>query len=217
VTGVHKAVTVIGVKKIRQLVLSAAIMDNFKQLPHDRLTRFWENSMRVAQWSKELSAFAGKPEIDEFFLAGFLHNIGELILLQHFPAEIKLIDLKIKEDLPAQIAEVKVLGCDHADVGSYLLSLWQLSPPAVQAAMLHHQSRMNLQQMSGITPEAKVVNMAVAISAGAGEADPFREGMNLGQIAQDYRSIIAIEHGKVTAMRERVEKTVSDLMRWFVG
>lgn len=215
VTTVPKAVTVLGTKKLKQLVLSAAIMDNFKNLPGDRFSRFWEQSMRAAQWCKELSQFSGKPEIDEFFLAGFLHNIGELVLWQHFPAESHAVEELMKAGKGQLESEVKVMGCDHADVGSYLLSLWQLSPAVVQAALLQHHPRLHLQQMTGILPEAKVVNMAVAILACDDSVNAFGQGMQLGQIVQDYKPIVPIDYKKVTEMRERVNGTVLELMRWF--
>lgn len=215
VTTVSKAVTVLGTKKLRQLILSAAVMDNFKSLPRELLSDFWEKSMRAGQWCKELSQFAGKPDVDEFFLAGFLHNIGELVLYQHFPAERGQIE-KLAGNAGASLQnEVKVMGCDHADMGSYLLSLWQLSPGVVQASMLHHHPRLHLHQMSGITPEAKVVNMAVAIVDSDAEVNAFGQGMHLGQVVEDYKTIISMDYRRVKELRDRVEKTVADLMKWF--
>lgn len=215
VTNVSRAVTVLGTKKLRQLILSAAVMDNFKALPPDRLAGFWEISMRIAQWSKELSQVAGKPETDEFFLAGFLHNIGELVLRQHFPGEYRQIEERIQAGTPRLQSEVAVMGCDHADVGSYLLSLWQLSAPVVQASMLHHHPRLHLQQMSGITAEAKVVNMSVAIVESDFAVNAFGHGLHLGQVVEDYKSIVAIDYRKVKEMKDRVEGTVAELMKWF--
>ncbi|OGH61409.1 MAG: hypothetical protein A3G34_05345 [Candidatus Lindowbacteria bacterium RIFCSPLOWO2_12_FULL_62_27] len=215
VTTVNKAVTVIGTKKLRQLVISAAMMDRFKNLQRDRFLRFWEQSMRAAQWSKELAQFAGKPEIDEFFLAGFLHNIGEIVILQHFPDEVRRIEELARGGRPPLESEVQVLGCDRADMGSYLLSLWQLPPAVVQASMLAHHPRLHLQQMSGITPESKVVNMAVAIVNCAPNVNAFGQGMHLGQVVEDYKTIIAIDYRNVKEMHERVEKIVLELMRWF--
>lgn len=215
VTSIQKAVSVIGIKKLRQLILSAAIMDNFKRLPPELFSHFWEYSMRTGQWCKELAQFAGKTETDEYFLAGFLHNIGELVVVQHFPAESKMIDEKMAAGKSRVRAEQMVMGCDHADIGSYLLSLWQLTPPGVQAAMLHHHPRINLQQMSGVTMEAKVVSMAAAIVESSMNKDPFTEGAAMGQTVEDYKTILSIEYRKIVEMRDRVEKTVSELMRWF--
>jgi HD-like signal output (HDOD) protein len=190
-------------------------MDNFKNLPHDSLSVFWEKSMRVAQWSKNLSQFSGKADVDEFFLAGFLHNIGELILGQYFPDDARKIEEMVKSGKPQIECEIKTAGCDHADIGSYLLSLWQLSPAAVQASMLHHHPRIHLQQMSGILVEAKIVNMAVAIVDSDTGLTAFGQGMQLGQVVQDYKSILSIDYRRITEMRTQVEETVAELMRWF--
>ncbi len=218
VTTVNKAVTVLGIKKIRQLILSAAVMENFKNLPPHDLADFWQHSMRVAQWSKEIATHAEKIDSDEFFLAGFLHNIGELVICQHFRAESRQI-AKMKSEMKSGKnsleAERAVMGCDHADIGSYLLNLWQLTPAAIQAAMLHNHPRVHLQQMSGISMEAKVVNMAVALDACHNELNHFGEGMNIGQTVEDYKSIVPLDGRRISDMHTRVEQTVSQLMSFF--
>lgn len=217
VTSVSKAVTVLGTKKLRQLILSAAVMDNFRSLPVEYLNRFWECSMRTAQWSKELAQVTGNADVDEFFLAGFLHNIGELVLLQHFPHEMRKI-----EELTAigrgQIdSELAVMGCDHTDVGSFLLSLWQLPKAVIQAAMLQHHPPANLQKMNGITPEAIVVNMAVAVVETTSGDNAFQEGMHLSRLVESYRSVLPLEYQRVKDMRDKVDQTVDELMRWFTA
>ncbi|MBI4179436.1 HDOD domain-containing protein [bacterium] len=212
---VSKAVTVIGTKKLRQLILSAALMDNFKNLPGSSLAEFWERSMRVAQWSKELSRFAGQSEIDEFFLAGFLHNIGDLILYQHFPTEVRQIEGLVREGRPRGEAEIKAMGCDSPDIGSYLLSLWQLPAHVVQAAMLHRHPRGQIMQMMDISMEAKVVNMAAAISACDESANAFGEGLRISRVVQEYQFVLKIDARQVTDMRDSVDRTVDELLRWF--
>ncbi|MBI4179437.1 HDOD domain-containing protein [bacterium] len=215
VTSVSKAVTVIGVKKLRQLVLSAALLDNFKNIPRDRFSAFWEHSVRVAQWSKELAVILGHAESDEYFLAGFLHNIGVLILLEHFPMESRKIEALVRSGKSSFESELGIMGCDVSDIGSYLLSLWQLPVAVVQAAMLAYQPRIHVQQMSGVLPEAKVVNLAAAVlGAQPGLMGVSRE-VNIGQIVEDYKPLISVSYKKIKEMSGRVDRAVTELLGAF--
>lgn len=211
---VHKAVTVLGIKKLRQLILSAALMTHFKSLHADRLFQFWERSFRAAQWAKELAKESGQEEIDEFFIAGFLHDIGELVMLQYFPEEVRRIDEIAASGKSMVESELQVMGCDRSDIGSYLLSLWQLPGEVIESAMLAHHPRIHLQQISRITQESKVVNMAVAIVHASPNVNMMGQKIGLGQIVEDYKPIIRLTYSRVKELNEGIDQSLADMMRW---
>jgi HD-like signal output (HDOD) protein len=50
------------------------------------------------------------------------------------------------------VAEEKVFGANHADVGGYLIGLWGLPAPVVEAVALHHTpARATIQIFSPLT------------------------------------------------------------------
>ena len=76
-----------------------------------------------------------------FFLyrGGYLHDVGKVILLGERPREYdevrKLLEI---DDASVEQVESEILGCSHAQLGGYLMSIWGLPIALVQAVALHH-------------------------------------------------------------------------------
>ena len=69
-----------------------------------------------------------------------LHDTGQLVLAYGLPEEyIEVCARAKKEQRPGWQVEQEVFGATHADVGAYLLALWGLPNPVVEAVALHHQ------------------------------------------------------------------------------
>jgi HD-like signal output (HDOD) protein len=76
---------------------------------------------------------------DHAFTAGVLHDIGKLVLAQHCTdAFAECFHRSLMEDRPIHDIEEEVLGTTHAEVGAYLLALWGLPDPVVEAVAYHH-------------------------------------------------------------------------------
>ena len=76
---------------------------------------------------------------DDSLLAGLLHDCGQLLLAANFPEEFaQAVEIARSESQPMHLAERRVFGIDHAEVGSHLLALWGLPSSVVAAVALHH-------------------------------------------------------------------------------
>jgi HD-like signal output (HDOD) protein len=76
---------------------------------------------------------------DQCFLAGLLHDVGQLILATEMPQEYaQVLQTARKQDLPLAQTELEHFGATHADVGAYLLARWGLPNPIIEAVALHH-------------------------------------------------------------------------------
>src|SRR5206468_10162885 len=76
---------------------------------------------------------------DESFIAGMLHDIGKLVLAANFTEKFnRSLSLIWDEKMDPIAAEAEVFSASHADVGRYLLGLWGLPVPVVEAIALHH-------------------------------------------------------------------------------
>ena len=68
-----------------------------------------------------------------------LHDIGKLVLASNFPADYRrILEIGRKGTVSFVAAEENTFGANHADVGGYLLGLWGLPVPVVEAIALHH-------------------------------------------------------------------------------
>jgi HD-like signal output (HDOD) protein len=137
------AVTFLGLETIKTLVLCINTFSNYDSvdLPGFTMESLWKHSLAVASLAKNISRLQGMERngIEESFVAGMLHDIGVLILATNFTAEYKLaLELAAVEKLTVEESEQRVFGVNHAIAGGYLLGLWGLPGPLVEAIALHH-------------------------------------------------------------------------------
>jgi HD-like signal output (HDOD) protein len=137
------AVNLLGVETIRNLVLTIHVFQSCEDsgIPASTLGALWTHSMRVGRVAKEL---AGRAEADTGCIedaqgAGMLHDLGTLILMANAAQEHrKAGKLAAAAGMDIATAERHVFGSSHAEVGAYLLGLWGLANPVVEAVAFHH-------------------------------------------------------------------------------
>jgi putative nucleotidyltransferase with HDIG domain len=79
------------------------------------------------------------PGRDAATIAGLLHDVGKLILATRSPHQFaRAIQGARVDKLPLYVVEQKLMGVSHAEVGAYLLGLWGLPAPVVEAVAHHH-------------------------------------------------------------------------------
>jgi len=137
------AVSYLGIDTIKALVLSVKVFSQFDQetiggLSVERIAR---HDMNTGMLARLIATAEGAPEptVDHAFLAGTLHDAGRLILAANRPkAYAEVLSLVKGEGLETCEAELKVIGSTHAQVAAYLLSIWALPQPIVEAVAHHH-------------------------------------------------------------------------------
>jgi putative nucleotidyltransferase with HDIG domain len=157
VSSPNDAVMLLGVGTIRSLALTTQLFSAFstKNFKNSPLQRVWTHSMRVGQLAKRIAQLeTGNQEImEEAFTAGTLHDVGKLILAENLPEVYSGIVVRAREQQrPLTELEQETLHATHAEAGAYLLDLWGLPTPLVEAVALHHEpARSASQEFSPLT------------------------------------------------------------------
>lgn len=139
-----EAVAYLGTETIKSLVLSIHAFSQFSTAKPGgfSLEALWSHSQQCAGLAKEIARLqeAERKIIDEAFVSGLLHDTGKLILACNFPGDYGRV-LQAGQPGPQALlaAEESTFGANHAEVGSFLLGLWGLPVPVVEAVALHHQ------------------------------------------------------------------------------
>lgn len=124
---VLRAISIIGHKELRNLVIASSVTTTFKNIPPNLLNMnlFWKNSVTCGVVARLLSSSVEMRE--RFFIAGLLHAVGKLILVNQFPKEFAAILSKAHDNEKAiATEEIKTLGFTHACLGAELLKHWKL-------------------------------------------------------------------------------------------
>ena len=142
ISNISHAVVVLGFNTIRNVVVSISIINAFsikEGLDGFDIAEFWKHSVAVAITSKYLAEKAGIHSADNCFVAGLLHDIGKIVLLQHFKDLFQKVWLAVKgKRLSFYEAEKSQIQIDHAWIGGYLAQKWQLPMPLIDAIRYHH-------------------------------------------------------------------------------
>lgn len=150
VTKVARAINLLGVEKVAEVVLGVSLTKSFQKHQGDRaldLKKFWKHSIGVAAASQVLakySAKVGKDHQQSAFTAGMIHDVGKLVEEQFFHEEFtRALNLCKSENKVLYQAEKKIFGFTHQDCGAVLLESWNL-PPALIKVVKHHNTPITL-------------------------------------------------------------------------
>jgi HD-like signal output (HDOD) protein len=143
VTRVDAAVNFMGVSLVRAVALADGIVRSFAVRDDVLDLDDWNtHAVRVATAAREI-ALAMAPQnralADEAFLAGLLHDVGQVVLAGVLPEEWRAVSTAAARDrVSLSAAEQESPLVSHAVIGAYLLSLWGLPSSVVEAVAFHH-------------------------------------------------------------------------------
>jgi len=140
VTSVRHAVGILGTTLIRNVTLASELADDLARSPHVSTTLLAEQKQHgqlVAGIAHEIARRT--PHREDAFTAGLLHDVGVLIIAGHYPEWLERATSAAREQgIPFREAESKVNPVGHAEAGAYLMGLWALPTPIVEAVAYHH-------------------------------------------------------------------------------
>jgi HD-like signal output (HDOD) protein len=98
--------------------------------------------------------------IEEFFIAGLLHDIGKVVLEHNLPDKYHQVIEKIEIEGYSFIeAEVEIIGLNHSQVGQMLAEKWHFSQAIEQVILHHHSPKECLEEHRKLVYSVSVANM----------------------------------------------------------
>ena len=151
---VRTAVSYLGIKLLQDVILSAEVFQAFKGLKPIQgfsLEELFSHCQLTAKIAGGLHASELMPEAP--VVAGLLHDVGKLVLATRMPKGLaQALAVANDEHRPLYAVETVMLGVLPAEVGGYLLGLWGLPSPVVEAVTHHHRpDRVPHQKLDAIT------------------------------------------------------------------
>ncbi|WP_420826832.1 HDOD domain-containing protein [Chromatium okenii] len=147
VDSMEHAITLLGRNNLRRLVIAGAVTQASDRLPTQALLPlevFWHHSAYCAVIGRLLAEVEAPSLAGTVFLAGLLHDLGQLVLFSQEPEAAHRAFLRSLSDpnvLTPQDAERAELGFDHAELGGALAEEWGL-PDSLCACLRYHHAPM---------------------------------------------------------------------------
>jgi putative nucleotidyltransferase with HDIG domain len=144
IANIDNAVNLLGINTIKSIILYLNFNDYYKSYTtfHPFLDKFWQHSFQVARNAQIISQKETNNQLlsKEAYAAGLLHDIGKFILLQYDGYASKILS---NENVKITPLEYEMLGVSHAEVGAYLLALWNLPNQIIEAVAFHNKPHIH--------------------------------------------------------------------------
>lgn len=160
VTSVERALQTLGTHTLRTLAITLSIQQLFQEVanpPRQVLGEFWRRSLTSALLAKALAILTSYPRPEEAYLAGLIHNIGELVLNLQFGERFQWLKTQAADEEQQVAEERSQLGTDHPEAGVRLVANWHLPSHVLDALRYHHQP---LERIQDAQPLTKLVYLA---------------------------------------------------------
>ncbi len=157
---VSHAVTIIGFKQLKALLLATSVMGMFKNMGNDvslNMEEFWKHSIGCGLGGRVLAIYSAQESPESYFVAGLLHDIGRMVLLDTYQDRYREVFSEVSENNRLVYeAEMDILGFTHETVGEELISSWNL-PKTLRTAVGYHHHPNRVKSPGG---HADIVHIA---------------------------------------------------------
>lgn len=167
---IEESVTVIGINELRGVLNANSLNDIFPSRSPMRAL-LWAHDIGVGLVARQLAGHLLPSKTELAFLAGLMHDIGKLLLLQRSADTYAKVIKQIESDgLDFRSAEADAYPFDHTEVGQLIAERWNFSTELTAAIRMHHHDWGVL--LSSGPSVAALVRAADAIAHALGFGHP---------------------------------------------
>ncbi len=159
----QQAVKLLGLEAIKSLVLSVKIFSEFSQQQHAwfNIDGIFNHSISVSTHAKAIvkSEKMDQDLVNYSLMAGLLHDLGKLILATNFNQTYKQVMAESRSS-SRQLWELEqeAFGTSHAEIGAYLMGLWNIENPIIEAIAFHHCPSRSASNHMGLLAAVHIAN-----------------------------------------------------------
>ena len=141
--GIKQSLMALGTRMVRTIASCLVVQSVFARMSDARpqdLAGFWRHSLLVAELARSTAQELGATdaESEEAYLAGLLHDVGQLVLLGGLGKAYGTLLSSSQSEADLVGNERPVLATDHAAVGAWVVDQWELPSLMADAILFHH-------------------------------------------------------------------------------
>ena len=142
-----EAISHIGFSEVKNLVMALSVIDLFSKMEtvdSFSIVDFWKHSIAVGVISKLLGHRLNIKNVEPYYLAGVLHDIGKIFFLRSFSDEYaQVINAAIYDEVSLSEMENKRFGINHLEAGRLIAEKWELPENIKNTIQNHNDGKVN--------------------------------------------------------------------------
>lgn len=167
---IEHAVQVIGLQELKSLLNACSLTDIFPSR-HSARQQLWVNDVATAITARTLAAKLLPGKEDFAFLAGLMHDIGKLLILQQAEVKYARVLTLVQQGVPFSNAEEEVFAFNHSEVGTLVAEKWRFDEELIEAIQGHHE-RIDPAQAKGELNISQIIQISDLICHTCGFGHP---------------------------------------------
>ncbi|WP_320005755.1 HDOD domain-containing protein [Maridesulfovibrio sp.] len=203
-----RAVALLGFRQASSLALGTVSLSLFKRTAGTsilQIEKLWKHSIACGVIAQEIATSAGHNDVERFFVAGMLHDIGLYVVFEGDRSlAMELYEYASRDGHSFYDAEMEFLGFDHATLGGVIIKDWSFPQSLVAAIDGHHNPARD---QNG--PDAAIVHVADFVAQALG----YDLGISsvIGRIDDEALEKIGLSTDRYAAILPNVQKLIDEI------
>ena len=140
ISSINIALSLLGMVKVKNIIVAVAMKPMMSAAGDKEL---WKHSIKVAAGCEYIAKLTKVMDTDEAFIAGFIHDIGKIVLTMNDPKMYTKVLEAADAGHSVLEAEKKFFDSDHVKTGSLLAKRWQLPILLANIISYHHDPSLS--------------------------------------------------------------------------
>mgnify|MGYP000901839201 CR=1 FL=1 len=212
IDSVRTALIYLGPQRVFEIILTSCFLEltDTKNNSPLKMQHCWEHAFGVGLIARKLASYGTAVKAEQAYIAGILHDIGEVILSQQRRDEFsRVLVLARERGIGLYQAEMEVFGTSHAEIGALLAEQWRFPALYVDVILHHHDADIH-----GMSPLTHLIYIADQICLSVGFCCKYDQpqqresevyGLDLMEIEKQLRDV---EGMRLHDFRETLADTV---------
>ena len=140
ISSINIALSLLGMNKVKNIIITVAMKPMMSSVGDKEI---WRHAIKVAAGCELLAQKGSVTKADEIFIAGFMHDIGKLVLNATDSQLYEKVLTDVSNGIDILDAEKKYFDTDHTKTGALIAKRWQLPVFLTNIIKYHHNPKLS--------------------------------------------------------------------------